>query len=85
MGTIKREIIFDGAFRNEILNTITSYLKRNFVLLEIITSTYKADKERLVFNILRNNLERKHLRLTNKDINQIYLSYLFKNLVYVKI
>ena len=49
-------------------------------VLEIIASTHNSNKVRLVFNILRNNLERKHLRLTNKDINQLYLSYL-KNLL----
>ena len=68
-----------------IFNIITNYIKKNFVVLEIIASTHNSDKERLVLNILRNNLERKHLRLNNKDINQLNLSYLFKKLFYVKI
>ena len=76
---IRKEIIFDGGFRNEICNIIKKYIKKNLVVLEIITTTKRLDKERLVFNILRNNLERRHLKLTHSDINKLYLSYLFKN------
>ena len=76
---IRKEIIFDGGLRNEIFNVITNYIKKNLAVLEIITTTKKLGKERLVFNILRNNLERRHLKLTHSDINKLYLSYLFKN------
>ena len=58
---IRKEIIFDGGFRNEIFNIITNYIRKNLVVLEIITTIKKLDKERLVFNILRNNLEKRHL------------------------
>ena len=76
---IGKEIIFDREFRNEIFNIITNYIKKNLAVLEIIITTKKLDKERLVFNILRNNLERRHLKLTHSNINKLYLSYLFKN------
>ena len=33
-----------------------------------------------MFNILRRNLEKRHLKLNQSDINKLYLSYLFKNL-----
>ena len=55
---MKKEIIFDGSFRNEIFNITTNYIRKNLVVLEIITTIKKLDKEILVFNILRNNLER---------------------------
>ena len=80
IGKIKKEIIFDGGFRNEIFNIITNYIRKNLAFLEIITTIKKLDKEILMFNILRNNLERKHLRLNHSDINQFYLSYLFKKI-----
>ena len=76
---IKKEIIFDGGFRNEIFNIIIDYIKKNLAFLEIITTAKGLDKERLVFNILRSNLEKRHLKLNQSDINKLYLSYLFKN------
>ena len=76
---IRNKIIFDRGFRNEIFNIITNYIRKNLAVLEIITTTKRLDKERLMFNILRNNLEMRHLKLTHSDINKLYLSYLFKN------
>ena len=61
----KKIIIFDIGFRNEIFNITTNYIRKNLVVLEIITTIKKLDKEILVYNILRNNLERRHLRLTH--------------------
>ena len=76
---IRKEIILDGGFRNEIFNIITNYIRKNLAVLEIITTTKRLDKEILVFNILRSNLEKRHLKLNQSDINKLYLSYLFKN------
>ena len=42
VGIIKREIIFDGGFRNEFFNIIANYIKKNFALLEITTSTHNS-------------------------------------------
>ena len=80
---ISREILFDGAFRKEIFDIIRNYIKTNCAVLQIRASTQKLNKERLVFDILRNNLESRHLRLKNSHIKQLYLSYLFKDLVLI--
>ena len=68
VGRIKREAFFDGGFRKEIFEIILKYIKRNCDILQLIASTKKLDKERLDCNILRNNLEIRHLRLTNSHI-----------------
>ena len=64
---------------SEIFNIITEYIRTNLAVLEIITTAQRLDKERFVFNILRSNLEKRHLKLNQSDINKLYLSYLFKN------
>ena len=45
----------------------------NLAVLEIITTAQRLDKKRLVFNILKSNLEKRHLKLNQLDINKFYV------------
>ena len=67
IGKFKRELIFNNNFRIEITNIVTKYIKRNLGILHILTTSQDLEKERLVFYIIRNNLNNKHLNFKNID------------------